>query len=57
VDVYSVHNHITVRREVWALRRTGPVTTYRTRILQKLGLGSNADLVRYALEHELLTAR
>jgi DNA-binding NarL/FixJ family response regulator len=33
------------------------VTTYRTRILQKLGLGSNADLVRYALEHELLTAR
>jgi len=33
------------------------VTTYRTRILQKLGLGTNADLVRYALEHELLTAR
>ena len=33
------------------------VTTYRTRILQKLGLGSNADLVRYALEHELLAAR
>jgi two-component system, NarL family, invasion response regulator UvrY len=32
------------------------VTTYRTRILQKLGLGTNADLVRYALEHELLTA-
>jgi two-component system invasion response regulator UvrY len=33
------------------------ITTYRTRILQKLGLASNADLVRYALEHELLTAR
>jgi two-component system invasion response regulator UvrY len=33
------------------------VTTYRTRILQKLGLASNADLVRYALEHELLTTR
>jgi len=30
------------------------VTTYRTRILQKLGLRSNADLVRYALEHGLL---
>ncbi|HEX3233934.1 MAG TPA: response regulator transcription factor [Gemmatimonadales bacterium] len=33
------------------------VTTYRARILQKLGLGSNADLVRYALEHGLLTVR
>jgi DNA-binding NarL/FixJ family response regulator len=30
------------------------VTTYRSRILEKLGLGSNAELVRYALEHELL---
>ena len=32
------------------------VTTYRTRILQKLGLRSNAELVRYALEHGLLGA-
>jgi DNA-binding NarL/FixJ family response regulator len=31
-------------------------TTYRSRILQKLGLRSNADLVRYALEHGLLGA-
>jgi DNA-binding NarL/FixJ family response regulator len=31
------------------------VSTYRTRILQKLGLRSNADLVRYALEHDLLS--
>ncbi len=30
------------------------VTTYRSRILEKLGLGSNAELVRYALEHGLL---
>ncbi len=30
------------------------VTTYRGRILQKLGLHSNAELVRYALEHGLL---
>jgi len=30
------------------------VTTYRSRILEKLGLGSNAELVRYALEHRLL---
>lgn len=32
------------------------VTTYRGRILQKLGLHSNAELVRYALEHGLLDA-
>jgi two-component system, NarL family, invasion response regulator UvrY len=32
------------------------VTTYRSRILQKLGLRSNADLVRYAMEHGLLDA-
>lgn len=33
------------------------VTTYRGRILQKLGLHSNAELVRYALEHGLLDAQ
>lgn len=32
------------------------VTTYRGRLLQKLGLHSNADLVRYALEHRLVAA-
>ena len=32
------------------------VTTYRGRLLQKLGLHSNADLVRYALEHGLVDA-
>jgi DNA-binding NarL/FixJ family response regulator len=32
------------------------VTTYRGRILQKLGLHSNAELVRYALEHGLFDA-
>jgi DNA-binding NarL/FixJ family response regulator len=30
------------------------VTTYRTRVLQKLNLHSNAELVRYAVEHGLL---
>jgi two-component system, NarL family, invasion response regulator UvrY len=30
------------------------VTTYRGRLLQKLGLQGNADLVRYALEHGLV---
>lgn len=30
------------------------VTTYRTRILQKLGLKTSADIVRYAVTHRLL---
>ncbi|HSN28070.1 MAG TPA: response regulator transcription factor [Kofleriaceae bacterium] len=29
------------------------VSTYRTRLLEKLGLATNADLVRYALDHAL----
>ena len=29
------------------------VSTYRTRILQKLGLRSSAELIRYALQHQL----
>ncbi len=29
------------------------VSTFRTRILRKMRLNSNADLIRYALEHEL----
>ncbi|MGH8737326.1 MAG: response regulator [Burkholderiales bacterium] len=30
------------------------VSTHKARILQKLGLGSTAELVRYAIEHDLL---
>lgn len=30
------------------------VSTHKTRILEKLGLGGTAELVRYALEHKLL---
>ncbi|MCG2583971.1 response regulator transcription factor [Massilia sp. TS11] len=30
------------------------VTTYRTRILDKMGMGSNAELTRYALEHGII---
>ena len=30
------------------------VSTHKTRILEKLNLGSTAELVRYALEHKLL---
>jgi DNA-binding NarL/FixJ family response regulator len=30
------------------------VSTHKTRILDKLGLGSTAELVRYAMEHKLL---
>lgn len=29
------------------------VTTYRMRVLQKLGLSSNSELVRYCLEHQI----
>jgi two-component system invasion response regulator UvrY len=31
------------------------VTSYRARILEKLGVRTNADLVKYALEHDLAT--
>jgi two-component system invasion response regulator UvrY len=30
------------------------VSTYRARVLEKMGVHSNADLVRYALEHDLI---
>jgi two-component system, NarL family, invasion response regulator UvrY len=30
------------------------VSTYRTRVLRKLNLKSNADLIRYAVEHDLV---
>jgi two-component system invasion response regulator UvrY len=32
------------------------VSTYRTRILEKLRLQSNADLIRYAIQHTLIEA-
>ena len=31
------------------------VSTYRTRILEKMGFSSNADLIRYVIEHQLLS--
>ena len=31
------------------------ISTYRARVLEKLGLHSNADLVRYVIEHETKT--
>lgn len=30
------------------------VSTYRTRILRKLGLRTSADVIRYALQHQLV---
>jgi two-component system, NarL family, invasion response regulator UvrY len=30
------------------------VSTYRSRVLEKLGLGSNAEIIRYAIEHQLV---
>lgn len=41
----------TVAREMGLSPKT--VSTYRTRILRKLNLETNADLVRYAMEHDL----
>ena len=29
------------------------ISTYRARILDKMGLKSNADLIRYAIEHKI----
>ncbi len=31
------------------------ISTYRSRILEKMDLGSNAELIRYALQHGLVT--
>ncbi len=31
------------------------VSSYRARILEKLGMTANADLVRYAIQHDLIT--
>lgn len=43
-------------KEVAAIFRVSPktVSTYRSRLLKKLRLRTNADLVRYALEHGLI---
>ena len=41
--------------EIGQLMHLSPktVTTYRARIMEKLGLASNADLIRYCIEHQL----
>jgi DNA-binding NarL/FixJ family response regulator len=31
------------------------ISTYRTRVLEKLGVSTNTELVRYALENSLIT--
>jgi DNA-binding NarL/FixJ family response regulator len=31
------------------------ISTYRTRVLEKLGVSNNTELVRYALDHSLIT--
>jgi len=43
----------TVARELDLSPKT--VSTYRTRILEKLGLSSTSDLIRFALEHDLVS--
>jgi two-component system, NarL family, invasion response regulator UvrY len=43
-------------KEVAAQLNLSPktISTYRTRLLEKMGLKSRADLVRYVMEHDLL---
>jgi DNA-binding NarL/FixJ family response regulator len=63
-DGLSVREHEVLRllgagksnKEVAAIAGVSPktISTYRTRILRKLRLRTNADLVRYALEHALI---
>ena len=44
-------------KQIAAGFRVGPktISTYRSRILRKLDLKTNADLVRYVIEHDLTT--
>ena len=44
-------------KQIAAACRVGPktISTYRSRILRKLNLTTNADLVRYVIEHDLTT--
>ncbi len=63
-DGLSVREHEVLRllgagksnKEVAAMAGVSPktISTYRARILRKLRLRTNADLVRYALEHALI---
>jgi two-component system invasion response regulator UvrY len=39
-------------RDLWS--RDSTVGTYRSRIMGKLGINNNADLVRYALKNKLI---
>ena len=43
----------TIARDLGLSPKT--ISTYRSRILTKMGLATNADLIRYALEQELIT--
>ncbi len=44
-------------KQIAAGFRVGPktISTYRSRVLRKLDLKTNADLVRYVIEHDLTT--
>ena len=44
VGEIAAHMHLSVKT----------VSTYRTRLLEKMGMNSNAELTRYALEHGLV---
>jgi two-component system response regulator NreC len=48
------HTNADIAKQLFLSVRT--VETHRAHIQQKLRLSSRADLVRYALEHELISA-
>ena len=62
VQEYRVLTQLAAGRrltEIGQLMHLSPktVTTYRARIMEKLGVTTNADLIRYCIEHRLATQK
>ncbi|MEN6586297.1 MAG: response regulator transcription factor [Sulfuricella sp.] len=55
---YLVYRHIVAGKSLTEIAQTlalsiKTISTYRTRLLEKMGMSNNADLIRYALEYQL----
>lgn len=55
---YLVYRHIVAGKSLTEIAQTlalsiKTISTYRTRLLEKMGMSNNADLIRYALEYRL----
>lgn len=55
---YLVYRHIVAGKSLTEIAQTlalsiKTISTYRTRLLEKMDMSSNADLIRYALEYQL----